>query len=123
MILQILRAFCPSNNLNCETDVSLKSLVNDPKSLTEFSDTLQGLANSHRLAIISRLQDREMSVGDLAKDLEISPSSLSRHLAKLKEAGFVTIRSDGKNRIYAANKHAIAYFATRLRVLLNNSTR
>ncbi|WP_408913607.1 ArsR/SmtB family transcription factor [Brucella pseudogrignonensis] len=100
--------------------MALKSLVDDTKTIDEISDALQGLANVRRLSILSHLLDCEMNVGDLAKKLKMSPSALSQHLAKLKEAGFVTVRAEGTNRVYAANNHAIAYFETRLRLLLVN---
>ncbi len=94
---------------------TLSSLNN----IEEITAALQSLSHETRLSIILRLQNRDMKVSDLAAELKLSQPLLSQHLSKLKEAGFVSVSSDGKNRIYTPNKHAITYFVTRLRLLVS----
>jgi len=54
---------------------------------------LKTLANSNRLVILSRLLGKEMCVGDLEKNLDISQSALSQHRS------FLSGRSAGNGRI------------------------
>jgi DNA-binding transcriptional ArsR family regulator len=43
-----------------------------------------------------------MSAGEIAADLGLSPNALTFHLDRLREAGLVTARRDGRSMIYAA---------------------
>jgi DNA-binding transcriptional ArsR family regulator len=45
----------------------------------------------------------ELPVGDLVERLELSYAGVSQHLALLREAGFVSVRRDGKRRLYRAD--------------------
>jgi ArsR family transcriptional regulator len=58
------------------------------------ADFLKALSNSARLRIIDCLQKREASVGTLCKILEMEQSSLSKHLAILKQAGILQSRQE-----------------------------
>ncbi|MCH8501106.1 MAG: metalloregulator ArsR/SmtB family transcription factor [Aliidiomarina sp.] len=61
---------------------------------------LKSLANSHRLMVLCYLVNGEMSVGDLEKKLGLSQSSLSQHLAKLREQKIVGFRKEGTTVLY-----------------------
>ena len=61
---------------------------------------LKQLANSYRLMILCALIDGELSVGELNERIPVSQSSLSQHLAKLREAGFVTTRRESQTIYY-----------------------
>ena len=63
------------------------------------SNLLKGLAHPIRLQVIEHLKDRESSVGKLVMALGVRQSSLSRHLAVLRESGILRARRD-KNTIY-----------------------
>jgi DNA-binding transcriptional ArsR family regulator len=39
--------------------------------------------------------------------LDISYSGVSQHLARLRAAGFVTVRRDGKQRLYSADRQQL----------------
>ena len=45
----------------------------------------------------------ELPVGELVERLELSYAGVSQHLALLREAGFVTVRRAGKQRLYRAD--------------------
>ncbi len=47
-----------------------------------------------------------MAAGRLSERLKIAPSNLSAHLNTLRHAGLVTVRRDGRSRIYAAELKA-----------------
>src|SRR4051812_45767089 len=59
------------------------------------------LAEPMRGAIIERLGERPMAVGELAALLPVSRPAVSQHLKVLKEAKLVRDRADGTRRIYA----------------------
>ena len=59
------------------------------------------LGNGKRLAILCLLVDGEMSVGAIAEKVQLSQSALSQHLAKLRNAGFVRPRRDGRHILYS----------------------
>ena len=66
------------------------------------------LADSTRLAIITRLADGPMAVGKLADGLPVSRSAVSQHLKVLKDAGLVSERAAGTRRVYRLNPTAVA---------------
>ena len=67
---------------------------------------LASLAQDSRLAIFRLLVQsgpHGLSAGEIAKKLDIPPSSLSFHLKELSHADMVTSRQEGRSVIYAAN--------------------
>ena len=61
---------------------------------------LKQLANRNRLMLLCHLVQREMSVSELSKAINLSQSALSQHLSKLKEQGIVSARKDGQQVFY-----------------------
>ena len=61
----------------------------------------KALADPTRLLIINELRDGPRSVGDLAEALGISQPNVSRHLAMLRDRGFVTAERFGSSVHYA----------------------
>src|SRR5688572_9008684 len=59
------------------------------------------LAEPMRVAIVERLAERPMAVGELAKELPVSRPAVSQHLKVLKEAALVRDRAEGTRRIYS----------------------
>lgn len=64
------------------------------------SDLLGHLANPVRLRVICRLKHGEASVAELLRILNVSQSSLSQHLARLRNAGLVATRRQSKSIYY-----------------------
>jgi len=62
---------------------------------SEAAAFLRSLANEHRLLILCRLMDGELSVGALNDQLGLTPSNLSQHLSKLRGEGLVAARREG----------------------------
>ena len=71
--------------------------------LTECADRWGALGDGTRLAIVSRLADGPMPVGQLAAGLPVSRSAVSQHLKILKDAGLVEDVAEGTRRIYRLN--------------------
>lgn len=75
----------------------------------DASSLLTALASEHRLCILRLLEPGERAVGDLAQHLDLSQSSLSQHLARLRRAGLVATRREGVTIFYrAADPDALA---------------
>src|SRR5215216_4321194 len=58
------------------------------------------LAEPRRLAIVERLAERPMAVGELAEHLPVTRPAVSQHLKVLKDAGLVRDQADGTRRVY-----------------------
>jgi DNA-binding transcriptional ArsR family regulator len=58
------------------------------------------LADANSLLIIDVLGKGELSVGDLAQQLKLSQSNVSKHLALMREHGVVIARRDGASIYY-----------------------
>ena len=65
------------------------------------------LAEPTRVRIILALQDRELSVGQIAEAVDKTPTAVSQHLAKLRLARMVASRQEGQRIFYSlTNEHA-----------------
>lgn len=87
------------------TVVALKSASPKSKRTLELSASeaarlLKLLANDHRLIVLCRLSDQEMSVSELAEHVDLSQSALSQHLARLRAEGLVATRRDAQTIYY-----------------------
>ena len=58
------------------------------------------LAEPNRRRILDLLRGKERAVGDLVDALAVSQPAVSKHLAVLRRAGLVEVRTDGQRRIY-----------------------
>lgn len=66
-------------------------------------DPLQLVAEPRRRAILRLVWEDERAVGELVDTLDLSYAGVSQHLSLLRDAGFVTVRRDGKRRLYRAD--------------------
>lgn len=62
---------------------------------------LKAMGNQHRLMILCALQDGELSVSELNTLFPIPQSSLSQHLAWLRNQGYVKTRRQAQTIYYA----------------------
>ena len=67
---------------------------------------LDALGDATRRAIVARLADGPLPVGELARAFPISRPAISQHLRVLKHARLVVDRADGTRRMYALNPEA-----------------
>jgi ArsR family transcriptional regulator len=66
---------------------------------------LAALAQDNRLDVFRLLVaagPAGMPAGEVAKALELAPNTLTFHFDRLRGAGLVTVRRDGRSMIYAA---------------------
>lgn len=64
-------------------------------------DALAALADPLRRELVELLARGEVAAGELADRFPVSRPAISRHLRVLREAGLVTVRAEGKRRLYA----------------------
>ena len=69
--------------------------------MANSSAAFAALAEPMREAIVERLAERPMAVGELAALLPVSRPAVSQHLKILKAAKLVRDRAEGTRRIYA----------------------
>jgi DNA-binding transcriptional ArsR family regulator len=66
---------------------------------------LAALAQENRLDVFRLLVEagpEGLPAGNVAGALKVAPNTLTFHLDRLREAGLVTVRRDGRQMIYAA---------------------
>src|SRR4051794_28777332 len=66
---------------------------------------LAALAQEHRLAVFRLLVQaghEGMSAGQVAEAVDLAPNTLTFHFDRLRVAGLVTVRREGRSMIYAA---------------------
>ncbi len=64
------------------------------------ADRLGALAEPLRLRLLRLLENRELTVGELAKVLQTPQSTVSRHLKVLSQSAWLTRRSEGTATMY-----------------------
>ena len=78
--------------------------------MTDAVAALAALAQDHRLAVFRLLVQAGpdgMSAGQVADALDLAPNTLTFHFDRLRGAGLVTVRRDGRSMIYAAQFEAM----------------
>lgn len=65
----------------------------------QLSELLKSIAHPIRLKILCLLEDREMTVGDIRKEVRTTNANVSQHLAILRSHGIIDFRRDA-NFIY-----------------------
>ena len=78
-----------------------------PGRVEEVADFLKGLASKHRLLVLCALSEGERSVSDLIEMTGIAQTSMSQHLAKLREEGIVDYRRDHRTLFYFIQHPAV----------------
>ncbi len=74
----------------------------------------KALADANRLKIVGLLAQHSYSVEELAALLNLRPSTVSHHLAKLAEAGLVSAHAESYYNIYRLEEKALEEQARRL---------
>ena len=68
----------------------------------QVADTLKAIGNARRLMLLCKLVEHgEVTVSDLARDVGLSQSACSQHLAKMRDEGLVGFRRESQTLWYA----------------------
>ncbi len=79
--------------------------MKDDNKVSKLTRCLGVLSNEKRFRIILLLLEKELSVGKIAKALNMPQSSASIHLEKLAECNWAERRRKGKNVYYKINEN------------------
>ncbi|RYG69838.1 ArsR family transcriptional regulator [bacterium] len=66
----------------------------------DAAELLQTLSQGVRLRMLCILLEREISVGDLAKEVGLSQPAMSQQLQRLRRAGLVSMRREAQTVYY-----------------------
>lgn len=93
--------------------------VGEAEAMVTASSLFDALGDPSRLVILQHLQLGEHRVVDLTEHLGLSQSTVSKHLACLRECGLVDFRSQGRASVYSLNhsEAVIALLASAERLL------
>jgi DNA-binding transcriptional ArsR family regulator len=70
------------------------------QSAAQASALMRALGHEKRLLILCHLTDGEVSVGELARRVDLPQSPLSQHLARLRKDNLVETRRDAQTIYY-----------------------
>lgn len=73
----------------------------------ELVTFFKALADSNRLKIVGLLAEKSYSVEELAELLQLKPSTISHHLARLAEVGLVRSRSESYYNVYQLDQSVL----------------
>ena len=67
--------------------------------MTNQSERFAALADPTRREIFEKLAKKPLAVGEIAEGLPVTRPAVSQHLKILKEAGLVTMRTEGTRNV------------------------
>lgn len=76
------------------------SIDNSRGKITLDRGTFKVLASETRIGILKKLDERQMTVTDLARVLEMNKATLFEHLEKLIDAGLIKKKEDDRKWVY-----------------------
>lgn len=82
--------------------------------VTELLNFFKALADANRLKIVGLLAQGEYTVEQMAEMLNLRPSTVSHHLARLSKAGLVTARAESYYNIYRLETSTLEDMSQRL---------
>jgi DNA-binding transcriptional ArsR family regulator len=71
------------------------------------ADAFNAVAEPRRREILAALTGGQRSVNELVAALDLPQPLVSKHLRVLREVGIVTVREDGRQRLYRLNGSAL----------------
>ena len=80
-------------------------------------DAIQIITEPHRRELLRLVWDHEHSAGELAGRFDLTFGAVSQHLARLRDAGFVSVRAAGNHRFYRADQDRLAPYAPMLHAM------
>ena len=80
----------------------------DSETARQVAETMQALATTSRVRILSRLREAPCSVGELAADVGMEQSAVSHQLRLLRHLGLVAGRRYGRRIVYALHDSHVA---------------
>ena len=79
---------------------------------TQASDTFAILASPVRVRMLWLLSEQGCDVGNLAGQLGVSVATASHHLGRMRLAGLVSARSEGRRQVYSLDDPHVVSLVT-----------
>ncbi|MEW6984095.1 ArsR/SmtB family transcription factor [Colwelliaceae bacterium 6471] len=74
---------------------------------TQAVELLKAMSNENRLLILCHLGEKELSVSELNAFIDLSQSSLSQHLGRLRQDGLVKTRRESQTIYYSVANDSV----------------
>lgn len=71
-----------------------------------FKNFFFAIGNANRFNILVHLSEKDLCVSEIAELASIEQSNVSHHLACLSNCGLISMKKDGKKRVYNIKKEA-----------------
>ena len=86
----------------------------------EWASWFRALGDPTRVMILHVLAnaDSPMMVGEITSRLDVGQSTVSHHLAKLAEVGFVFVDQRGTSTLWRINQNCLSYFPSAVDVVM-----
>lgn len=73
-------------------------------------ELLKTLSNAKRFEIMLHLLEKPLAVSDITRKTGLQQTAASHHLRRLRQCGFVTVKENGRERIYSVNDKTAGKF-------------
>lgn len=83
------------------TELAAIDITEMRENAGQAADLLKAMSNQNRLLILCHLGEKEMSVNELNNFVDLSQSSLSQHLARLRQDNLVKTRRESQTIFYS----------------------
>jgi len=97
---------------------TIPAAVAQPEKLRQLRAFHKAMADVNRLRIVRRLAHGEATVAELIAHVGLSQPLVSWHVGRLRSAGVVETRRQGRETICRLRREAFAEFAARERAVL-----
>jgi DNA-binding transcriptional ArsR family regulator len=97
---------------------TIASVVDQPEELRQLRLVHKALADVNRLRIVQRLARGHASVTELIQHVGLSQPLVSWHVGRLRAAGLIETRRNGRETLCRLRPEAFEAFAARQRVIL-----
>lgn len=75
--------------------------------MAEMMTLFKALADEKRIKIVALISDRGLSVEEIASAVDLTPATVSHHLARLREAGLVAATHEQYYSVYRFNQQPL----------------
>ena len=103
---------CDCNAINQELVQQVRRQMPEENAFLQLADFYKIMGDATRCKLIFALLQQEMCVCDLASLLSMTKSSISHQLGKMKNAGIVKCRNDGRKVFYSLDDHHVSQIFT-----------
>lgn len=88
----------------------------------EWAEWFAALGDPTRIQILHLLsvENRELTVGEITDRLDVAQSTISHHLSKLADVGFVIVQRVGTSSLWRVNERCLKYFPSAAEMVMGN---